>query len=278
MKDNLIGQSIHRKLLKFRYSFFVKLENVDSFALNQPIELLSVVVAAYNEADTVRETLMNLHEVLSSLDCAFEIIVVESNSRDETREIIREIEQPLNLRILFQERPEGKGSAVRLGLSHIRGDVFLIYDADDEYDSRDIPKLLVPISNGTTSFVLGTRHEKGIAMRVMHDHKIRPFIMNLAHKFFTFLLNTFCRTSLTDPFTMYKVLRREVFQNTRLVGNRFDLDWELVIKAIRLGASPREIPVSYKSRSFSEGKKVRFFRDPINWIFALVRFRFCSLS
>jgi glycosyltransferase involved in cell wall biosynthesis len=256
----------------------VNKKSIDSFALNQPIELLSVIIAAYNEASTIARTLANLRGVLETLDCSSEIIVVESNSKDKTREILRGIEQELNLKLVFQDEPQGKGSAVRLGMSQMSGDVFLIYDADAEYDPADIPKLLVPIETGKTSFVLGTRHEKGRSMRVMDHHRIRPALMNLAHRFFTGLINVTFFVKLTDPFTMYKVFRSEVFTGVKLVSNRFDFDWELVCKAIRLGCLPVEIPVFYKSRSFIEGKKVKFFRDPLTWLIALVRFRFSKIS
>ena len=114
-------------------------------------------------------------------------------------------------------------------------------------------------------------------MRVMDDHRIRPALMNLAHKFFTGLINFTFFARLTDPFTMYKIFRSEVFSGIKLVSNRFDFDWELVCKAIRLGCVPIEIPVFYKSRSFSEGKKVRFIKDPLTWFVALVRFRFARI-
>ena len=254
------------------------MKKIDTFALTRPVKLLSVIVAAYNEANTIAQTITNLHEVLESLNCSFEIIVVESNSTDETRTILNQLQQEINLRLLFQDHPRGKGSAVRLGMNRMHGDVFLIYDADDEYKPSDIPRLLVPIETGLTSFVLGTRHEKGRSMRVMDNHRIRPVLMNFAHKFFTRLINITFFVKLTDPFTMYKVFRSEVFVAVELVSDRFDFDWELVCKAIRLGCLPVELPVFYKSRSFSEGKKVRFFRDPLTWLIALVRFRFSRLK
>jgi glycosyltransferase involved in cell wall biosynthesis len=256
----------------------VNTKTIDAFALNQPIRLLSVIVAAYNEADTISQTLSNLHQVLKTLQYPFEIIVVESNSTDKTREILKGIEDPLELDIFFQNEPKGKGSAVRLGMSQMSGDVFLIYDADAEYNPEDIPKLLIPIENGTSSFVLGTRHEKGRSMRVMDEHRFRPALMNLAHKFFTGLINTTFRVRLTDPFTMYKVFRSEVFSGIELVSNRFDFDWELTCKAIRLGCVPIELPVFYKSRSFTQGKKVRFFKDPLTWLVALARFRLTKIK
>ena len=253
-------------------------KTVDSFAINQPITLLSVIIAAYNEAGTIGQTLAGLRGVLETLNCSSEIIVVESNSKDETREILCDLKQELNLTLVFQDHPQGKGSAVRLGMSQMSGDVFLIYDADAEYDPTDIPKLLIPIESGETSFVLGTRHEKGRSMRVMDHHRIRPALMNLAHRFFTGLINITFSVKLTDPFTMYKIFRSEVFSGVELISNRFDFDWELVCKAIRLGCVPLEIPVFYKSRSFSEGKKVRFFRDPLTWLIALARFRVCKIT
>ena len=77
---------------------------------------------------------------------------------------------------------------------------------------------------------------------------------------------------------MYKVFRTECIHGIEFVSDRFDFDIELAAKMVRRGYVPIEIPVSYQSRSFSEGKKVRFFRDPLTWIVALVRFRFAAVS
>jgi glycosyltransferase involved in cell wall biosynthesis len=251
--------------------------DLDSFASTQPIKLLTVIVAAYDESKTIAQSLRGLFAVLGTLSCASEILVIESNSKDNTRFILKQIEGELGLRIMYQNYPEGKGSAIRLGMTHMRGDVFLIYDADAEYDPQDIPKLLEPIESGKTSFVLGTRHKKGSPMRVMSGHRIRPKVMNMVHDFFTSILNLTFGTNMTDPFTMYKVFRADVFLEAELKSKRFDLDWELVCKALRIGCVPIEIPVYYKSRSFAEGKKVRFFRDPLTWIAAYIKYGILSL-
>ena len=246
---------------------------MDKFASKQPINKLSILIAAYNEVTTILPAIEALVPILSSLKCEFEVIVVESNSTDGTRDLLQRNIQNLGISLLLEESPKGKGSAIRLAMANMSGDVFLIYDADAEYLASDIPKLLQPIENGLTSFVLGTRHEKGRAMRVMDEHRIRPALMNLAHRFFTALINISFFVRLTDPFTMYKVFRADVFRDIELVSNRFDFDCELVCKAIRLGCVPIELPVFYKSRSFSEGKKVRFIRDPLTWVLALIKFR-----
>ncbi len=82
---------------------------------------------------------------------------------------------------------------------------------------------------------------------------------------------------LRDPFTMYKVFRRDCIAGLEFECNRFDFDWELLIKLVRMGYRPVEIPVSYRSRSFKEGKKVSMFRDPITWMWALAKYRFQPL-
>ena len=102
-------------------------------------------------------------------------------------------------------------------------------------------------------------------------------IVNAAHWVFTWLFNVTYGTKLRDPFTMYKVFRTECIDGVEFVADRFDFDWELVAKLVRLGYEPLEIPVEYNARGFDGGKKVRFFRDPPTWVAACLRFRFCPL-
>jgi hypothetical protein len=111
-------------------------------------------------------------------------------------------------------------------------------------------------------------------MRKFVDQPVSAFILNCGHLFFTFLVNILYGVWLRDPFTMYKVFNRECIHQMEFICDRFDFDYELLIKLIRRGYKPIEIPVSYNSRSFAEGKKIRMFRDPITWLVALVRFRF----
>jgi hypothetical protein len=81
-----------------------------------------------------------------------------------------------------------------------------------------------------------------------------------------------------DPFTMFKVFRRECLSGLKLECNRFDFDCELIAKLVRRGYRPIEIPVNYTSRSFAEGKKVSFFRDPWTYVYAFVKYRFARID
>ena len=234
---------------------------------------VSVVVPVFNEIATVRTALDAL--VAKRID-GFEIqlIIVESNSTDGSREVVLSHRGTPGVTVILEKTPRGKGHAVRAGLKAAQGDIVLIQDADLEYDLADYEKLLAPIRSGEHAFVLGSRHtKKGWAIRKFTDQRVHAAVLNLAHWTFTLMINASLGIWLNDPFTMYKVFRRDCISGLRLECNRFDFDWELLIKLVRRGYRPIEIPVAYHSRSFKQGKKVSMFRDPLTWMFALVKYR-----
>jgi glycosyltransferase involved in cell wall biosynthesis len=238
--------------------------------------VLSVVVPIFNERATVREALDAI--VAKRIEgWELEVILIESNSTDGTREIVQTYASRPGVKLILEDRPRGKGHAVRTGFAAATGEVILIQDADLEYDLGDYEVLLEPIASGRQSFVLGSRHATGWAIRTFADQPAQALVLNLAHWGFTLMINASLGVWLRDPFTMYKVFRRDCLGGLRLECNRFDFDWELLIKLIRRGHLPIEIPIRYKSRSFKEGKKISMFRDPVSWIWALAKFRFQRL-
>jgi SAM-dependent methyltransferase len=234
---------------------------------------LSIVMPAFNEGKSIRGA---IERVLSKrIDgVEIEMIIVESNSTDNTREIVREYEGRDRVSVLWQDCPRGKGNAVRAGLERIDGDYVLIQDADDEYDIEDYDALIEPLLSGEVAFVLGARHGGGAwKMRQFDDQRMVGHILNFGHWFFATLVNVVYGLRLKDPFTMYKVFRADCLRELKFECNRFDFDFELLIKLVRSGYRPIEIPVNYRSRSFKEGKKVNAFRDPWTWLRAIVKFR-----
>lgn len=238
---------------------------------------LSVILPVYNENSTfqiVIEKLLNKR--LDNIDK--EIIIIESNSTDGSKDIVKKYERRNGIKIIYEDGPKGKGHAVRNGFKQVTGDIILIQDADIEYDIDDYDILLKPILEGKEKFVLGSRHLGANGWKIREFEKNRPLgiIMNAAHQFFTSFFNLLYKQRIKDPTTMYKVFKTECINGIDFECNRFDLDWEIVTKLVRKGYKPLEIPINYKSRSFSEGKKVKFFRDPITWFVAIVKYRFCK--
>jgi glycosyltransferase involved in cell wall biosynthesis len=247
-----------------------------STALPAGRRVLSVVVPIFNERATVQEALDAI--IAKRIEgWELEIILIESNSTDGTREIVQGYASRPGVRLILEDRPRGKGHAVRAGFAAATGEVVLIQDADLEYDLGDYEVLLEPIAAGRETFVLGSRHASGWAIRTFADQPAQALVLNLAHWGFTLMINASLGVWLRDPFTMYKVFRRDCLRGLPLECNRFDFDWELLIKLIRRGHLPVEIPIRYKSRSFKEGKKISMFRDPLSWIWALAKFRFQRL-
>ena len=227
--------------------------------------LVSVIMPVFNEFTTFNELISQvLQKEISGID--FEIIIVESNSLDGTKELVSKFSDHERVKIIWQEKPSGKGNAVRVGLKVAQGDIILIQDADLEYDVNDYDVLIEELTSWRSSFVLGSRHTGNWKMRKFNDMPVIAIFFNLGHIFFTWLINFLIGSKLKDPFTMYKVFYRDCIYGLFFRYDRFDFDHELVIKLYRKGFHPTEIPVNYNARSFSEGKKVSFFRDGISWI------------
>jgi hypothetical protein len=236
---------------------------------------LSVIVPVYNERATFGQVMDLLVSRMAEAGDV-EIIVVESNSTDGTRKLVQQYEGHPGIRIILQDRPRGKGNAVREGLQSASGEVVIIQDADLEYDLNDYEALLEPILTHRHNFVIGTRHSnRGSAWKIREFAGARglTFFFNFGHLLFLRLFNTIYKQNLTDPFSMFKVFRRDCLAGLSFECDRFDFDFELAIKLLRKGYRPLEIPVNYRSRSLAEGKKVTLIRDPLTWLRALWRFR-----
>ena len=242
------------------------------------IPVLSIVLPVYNENLTFAILMEQLLD-LELTGIQKEIIIVESNSQDNSRELVLNYKDHPEVKIVLQEKPSGKGNAVREGMERATGDILLIQDADLEYDLNDYIALLEPILTYRNPFILGARHGgKWKKMRHFSDQAQLSAYFNFGHILFTTLLNALYGQRMKDPFTMFKVFRRDCLYNLKFECNRFDFDFELVIKLLRKGYIPVEIPVNYYSRSFKEGKKVNMYRDPFTWIRALLKYRFVKIT
>ncbi len=237
-------------------------------------EKLSIVLPVFNE---VRYAAQVIDAVLAKpLGIEKEVVIVESNSTDGTRDIVRRYEGRPGVRVVYEEGPRGKGHAVRTGLAHVSGTIILIQDADFEYDINDYDALLEPILQHKATFVLGSR-SLGLddwKVRKYDATPIRGLALNFAQVVFARTYDVLYQQRVTDVNTMYKVFRAECLDGLDLESNGFELDIELACKLARNGNSPMEVPVNYVARGFDEGKKIRFWRDAIPSYAAFFRYRF----
>ncbi len=230
----------------------------------------------YNEFNTIHNMVSDIIKFNSNI-YDLQIIIIESNSSDGTKKVVQELSNLTEVHAIYQSRPMGKGNAVREGLTIANGIVSLIFDGDREYSAKDIQILVTPILENKINFILGSRFKSGKPMRSFGKNRILSTVLNIVHIGFALIFSIIYRVKLRDPFTMFKVFRTECIQTLEFIENGFSFDVELVAKLIRSGNKPIEIPISYVSRGFSEGKKIRFFRDGYALPLAMIRHRFSNL-
>jgi glycosyltransferase involved in cell wall biosynthesis len=227
-----------------------------------PFMRLSVIIPIYNEKSTINILL----ERVIATKLAGEIILVDDGSTDGTREVLATLEGTQGIRVIFHPKNQGKGAAVRSGISKASGDVVLIQDADLEYDPRDYPMLLKPIEEGKADVVYGSRFMGG-------PRRVTMFWHMLANKLLTLTTNLLYDTILSDMETGYKVFRREILQNIKLRANRFDFEPEFTAKILKQKVRIFEVPISFNPRDYAEGKKIKFI-DALEAFWALLKYRF----
>lgn len=225
---------------------------------------VSVIIPCYNEVTTVEKVLNRVLKV----DGVHEVIIVDDGSVDGTRDVLARIEAENRegVRIIYHEKNMGKGAALSTGFKHATSDIFLIQDADLEYDPREYPVLLRPLQEGITQVVYGSRFLGG-------PRKAMYFWNMIANKSLTLVTNILYNSILSDMETCYKVFRAEVVKDMIIHARGFDFEPEFTAKVLKKGLRVYEVPISYNGREWNEGKKISAM-DGVIAMWTLIKYRF----
>jgi glycosyltransferase involved in cell wall biosynthesis len=224
--------------------------------------LLSVVMPAYNERDTIEEMIRRVLAV----PMRTELIVVDDGSKDGTRDILSRLVQELPFKLVLQPANGGKGAALRRGFQDVTGDLVVIQDADLEYSPEEFPQLIELIREGRADVVYGSRF--------LGRHRVFLFTHYAGNRFLTLVTNVLYNTMLSDMETCYKVMRTEVLRSLTLESNGFGIEPELTAKIFKRQYRVYEVPITYDGRGFEEGKKISWWRDGFVALWVLLKYRF----
>lgn len=230
------------------------------------IQKLSIVIPVYNEKATVK-LLLEKVQAVDLTPIQREIILVDDGSTDGSQDVLREIQarnDPM-VKVVFKETNSGKGATLKEGFKHTTGDYVIVQDADLEYEPKDYKKLIRALDEENVEVVYGSRFSG--------NYEDMSNLHYFGNKILTMITNVLFGVLLTDMETCYKLMPGEFVRAVEIVSPRFNFEPEITAKILKKGMKIREVPISYKGRTHSEGKKITW-RDGLVALFTLIKFRF----
>jgi glycosyltransferase involved in cell wall biosynthesis len=210
-------------------------------------ESVSVVIPAYNERSTLRRV---TGEVLA-LPFVLEVVIVNDCSSDGTAQIADDLAAAdPRVKVAHHEKNRGKTEALKTGFALTTGEIVIVQDADLEYDPHEIGVVAGPILEGHADVVYGSRFLVRKASRVLY------FYHYVANKGLTLISNLFTNVNMTDVETGYKAFRGEIIRNMIIESSGFGFEIEVTAKVAKLKCAIYEVPISYRGRTYEEGKKI----------------------
>jgi glycosyltransferase involved in cell wall biosynthesis len=228
--------------------------------------MISVVIACYNEEQTLAQSFSEIKETLEDFGRPFEIIFVDDLSRDRTREILAGIVRahPNLVRLILHERNQGRGATVTDGFRAARGEIAGFLDVDLEVHCRYIPSLVRAIEKGADV----------ATVRRIYAFQLTSLDRYVMSRGYSFLVRRLLGVSLRDTETGFKFFRRE--RLLPVLGEIEDTGWfwdtEFMVRAARKGLAIEEVPGAYIRRG-DKTSTVRGMRDSIRYFGKLLAFR-----
>lgn len=234
----------------------------------QEVDLLTVVIPVYDEAQRIERVVTRVAGVLSGMRGPARVWILNDGSRDWSAELERRLTAcgPVTVRSSYPNR--GKGAVLAAAFSELGPGRTVVIDADGEYDAADIPRVVEPLTAGRADWVWGSRY--GFNRERPRQYLLTYSVNRLINLWFRVLSGLRFHDLLTGIYAF----RNDVVSGLQLAEPRFSYSAELIWKVVhRGGVRWDEVPVSYRFRGYGEGKKIRWW-EAGTILFALLRYKF----
>ena len=228
---------------------------------------LTIIIPCFNEENYIEEVITSVHSQKYSNK---QIVVVDDGSTDGTKEKLKVLKDLGKIdKLINHEVNLGKGAAIRTGIKESNGEIIIIQDADLEYNPDEYSRLINPIIAGDADVVYGSRFLGGGA----GAHRVLYFWHRVANGILTLFTNILTDMNLTDMETGYKAFKKESLKDIVIQEDRFGFEPEITIKLAKKKIKFFEVGISYKGRTYQEGKKIRM-KDGLRALYCIIRYKF----
>tara|TARA_B100000131_G_scaffold49383_1_gene44034 strand:+ start:100 stop:792 length:693 start_codon:yes stop_codon:yes gene_type:complete len=227
---------------------------------------LSIIVCVYNEIETIEKILSKIDEVNLPRNISKEIIIIDNNSNDGTKDFLKKKITPDNYKIYYQEKNMGKGNSIIKGINEATGEIIVFQDADLEYEPENYINLINHLLDNNLDGVFGSRIKNKEDYFYYKLNKTAVIIL-------TKLINFLFKGSYTDVATNHKLIKADILKKMKLISKGFNLDFEIALKLVKFKYKVDEIPIKYFPRTYQQGKKINFL-DAIKSFMVILYFYF----
>ncbi|MCU0349229.1 MAG: glycosyltransferase family 2 protein [Flavobacterium sp.] len=211
---------------------------------------LSIVMPAYNEEESISETVEQIEEAFAKVNIEHEIFIVNDNSKDGTLEVLKQLAQKYPS-VIYETNngPNGFGYAVRFGLERFSGDCVAVMMADLSDSPYDLIRYYTTMIEGNYDCVFGSRFIKG---GKVIDY---PWVKKIINRIANFIIRMVMRIKYNDTTNAFKLYKREVIDGVKpILSPHFNLTIELPLKAIIRGYTYTIVPNSWTNRKYGVSK------------------------
>jgi len=222
---------------------------------------LSVIIPAYNEGSNLRFVLNNVIDVLQKMKLYYEIIVVNDGSEDDTSEVAKKFD----VRLIDNNKNQGKGSALINGIRSSRGNIIVTMDADGSHRAEDIPNIIFPLlKNDELDATIGSRFVYDIGKKSTSELHL------IGNRLINFVILCMTGKFISDSQCGFRGFRKRSLEKMSIYSSGFDIEAEMLIKFMKNGYNVLEIPIVCYPR-LNGTTRLRSFKDGFHIIKSIIK-------